>query len=294
MRWEPLKTPDLLDGCFFNQAADRYFGQAACYEEKQEIKDVFHALSPSGAEFGVVPQENTIFGSVIETYDSLRGAGDHFVVGEKILRIEHCLLVGTGVKLDQIHTVLSHEQALGQCRVFIQTHLPNAVTIKTSSTASAARSLLDRSLGHAAISSRVCATIFPGLEVLKSGIQSDSDNYTRFYILARDRDQALPLSLPEPPLGHRALFRVPIRTSGTRGIQDIFPALDVNVTRIDRRPLSGVPFSSIYIIEVGKQSLDGIDASMRWRQWAEEKAKDMRRAGFEMDLIGCWSLYNTD
>lgn len=84
------------------------------------ITDVFQALSSSSAEFGVVPQENTIFGSVVETYDSLR-ATDHFVVGELILRIEHCLLVKTGVQLEQIHTVLSHEQV---CRSSWLTKLP--------------------------------------------------------------------------------------------------------------------------------------------------------------------------
>lgn len=82
--------------------------------------------------------------------------------------------------------------------------------------------------------------------------------------------------------------------SGTQGIQDVFPALDANVTRIDRRPLPGVPFSSIYIIEANKQTLDSSDASTRWMEWAEEKVKDMRRVGFEADLLGCWPLYNTD
>jgi hypothetical protein len=81
--------------------------------------------------------------------------------------------------------------------------------------------------------------------------------------------------------------------SGTHRIQDVFPVLDANVTRIDRRPLSGLPFSSIYIVEVGRQALDGSDVPTSWRQWVEEKVKELRRAGFEMDLIGCWPLYNT-
>ncbi len=60
--------------------------------------------------FGIIPQENSIFGTVVETYDTLRNSGTSFVRGEVVLKIDHCLLVKKGVKLDQIRKVMSHEQ----------------------------------------------------------------------------------------------------------------------------------------------------------------------------------------
>lgn len=72
-------------------------------------KVVFDSLAAGKLDYGVVPQENSIFGSVIETYDSLRYAGT-FVRGETSLRIDHCLLARKGATLGDVKTVLSHEQ----------------------------------------------------------------------------------------------------------------------------------------------------------------------------------------
>lgn len=71
--------------------------------------DVFDSLSRT-CEFGVIPQENSIFGSVIETYDMLRKPSTGFVCGELVLEVQHCLLVRAGVRLDQVEQVMSHEQ----------------------------------------------------------------------------------------------------------------------------------------------------------------------------------------
>lgn len=71
--------------------------------------DVFRALSPS-KPFGVVPQENTIFGNVIETYDALRTTLSGYIRGEETLKVTHCLLVRKGVSLSDIEVVMSHEQ----------------------------------------------------------------------------------------------------------------------------------------------------------------------------------------
>ena len=60
--------------------------------------------------FGIIPQENSIFGTVVETYDTLRNSDSSFVRGEVVLKIDHCLLVKKGVKLGQIRKVMSHEQ----------------------------------------------------------------------------------------------------------------------------------------------------------------------------------------
>jgi len=107
------------------QAAHKRFGADAEYNEHERIKgefvshcakqtlisrlDVFDSVS-STADLGVVPQENSTFGSVIETYDNLRRPDTKFVRGEITLRVQHCLLVRHGVKFESIRRIISHEQ----------------------------------------------------------------------------------------------------------------------------------------------------------------------------------------
>lgn len=157
---------------------------------------MFNAVS-STVPLAVIPQENSIFGPVTETGDLLRlpvVGKDIFITGETILSIQHCLVVRKGVKLEQIQTILSHEQAsgfwflclqcltdefkaLGQCRNFISTNIPAASTVKMPSTAAAAQALLSAPNPNrdpfkcAAICSRIVVTIFNGLDVLREGIQ---------------------------------------------------------------------------------------------------------------------------
>lgn len=141
----------------------------------------------------MVPQENSIFGNVVETYDLLRNDSSNFIQGEITLKIEHCLVTKKGVKLHHIQKVMSHEQvckripvqilevinadfmlqALGQCRQFLAEKLPLAQTIKTSSTAAAAQALLNNPPDCAAICSSICATLFEGIEILSTNIQNE-------------------------------------------------------------------------------------------------------------------------
>lgn len=159
---------------------------------------VFESLSPE-LPFGIIPQENSTNGSVIETYNLLRceSAGrDSFVRGETNLSIKHSLVVRENVKIEDIEHVFSHEQvrthtspflhmahsdaslqALGQCKAFLKGYLPRASLVPTDSTASAARALLNAPsesfdpFKSAAICSTVVTALFPGLEVLHTGIQ---------------------------------------------------------------------------------------------------------------------------
>ncbi|KAG6842576.1 hypothetical protein C0991_000102 [Blastosporella zonata] len=243
---------------------------------------VFDSLSTSDS--GLVPQENSIFGNVVETYDCLRESG--FVRGEVILQVQHCLLVKPGVKLHDIEKVLSHEQALGQCRDFIETHLPNASMVKTSSTAAAARSLVDHPSNCAAICSRVCATLF-GLTLLFEGIQNEAENFTRFYLVARNKDLPIPPAASEKD-SKRALIRIemhaPTPTSQPT-ISQLLTALNLITSRIDRRPSRRSNFSNIYFIETQAET------TAEEQTWVSDISKAMQRvaaAGGNTTLIGLW------
>ena len=148
-------------------------------------------------DYALIPQENTIFGMVVESYDSFRLpelGQDKFIRGEKSIGIQHSLVIRKGVELANVKKIISHEQvnlcpiisvcdfltasqALGQCSQYLSEHFPDAILEKRPSTADAAMSLLDPDEGfegdRAAICSSVCATMFENLEVVATGIQNE-------------------------------------------------------------------------------------------------------------------------
>ncbi|KJA29141.1 hypothetical protein HYPSUDRAFT_32500 [Hypholoma sublateritium FD-334 SS-4] len=280
-------------GTYTHEAAFKFFGSEVVYNEQDSIADVCGALS-SSVPFGIIPQENSIFGTVVETYDILRNTGPNFVRGEIVLKINHCLIVKKGVKLHQIRKVMSHEQALGQCMDFLADKLPEAVSVKTKSTAAAARELLDSPSDCAAICSGICAELFPGLEILFTSIQNERSNFTRFHAIAYSRQASLPHFLTID-YEMKALLRItPCSKSSLECPTDIIAfLLDQNIIigRIDRRPfVDSVPFSSVYFMEIRASDLHD-RSSHRFQAWSQEVESIASKLGTtsrQTHVIGIW------
>ncbi|KAJ7721074.1 Prephenate dehydratase-domain-containing protein [Mycena maculata] len=270
-------------GTYSHQAAYDRFGSAVDYHESTTITGVFNAVSARTVHVGVIPQENSIFGSVVETYDALRRPNVGFIRGEVVLEIQHCLLVARGVKRDDIRFIKSHEQALGQCRDFLAQNFPSVALEKAASTAAAAQAVLT-SRNSAAICSKLCATVFDGLEVLFEGIQDRNSNFTRFFVLSAAEDGELP---PQPipvPSPTRCLLRLS-SGKGNVGpaITQLLVALAMTVSRLDRRPQldSEVVFHDIYFAELERR-----DAT--WPSEIENAIERVRASGGDAHLLGIW------
>jgi len=275
------------EGTYSHQAGYDRFGETVQYVGKTTIADVYESVRLGECPIGLIPQENSIHGIVIETYDILRTPDvgkEVFVRGEVTIAIQHCLITRKGVRLEDVRRVLSHEQALGQCGQFIRSHLKDAVLVKTPSTVAAVESILsDEENGYssAAIASGVCERLFDGIQVLKRGVQDETSNFTRFYVLARSIDGQLP-SAPNPygPWSHpssrnKGLLRIcepqkhdPSSGSGngTRraDLVTLLSVMDLQICRLDRRPVLGAKtFSRVYIVEVDDddQFLDSANSS---------------------------------
>ncbi|KAG7086436.1 hypothetical protein E1B28_002390 [Marasmius oreades] len=274
-------------GTYSHQAAYERFHETADFVEKGRISDVFDALGE--VDFGVIPQENTIFGPVVETYDALRNIDSSFICGEVTLKVQHCLLVRAGVNISDITCVMSHEQALGQCNGFLTKHLPDAATTKMTSTAAAAETV-SKSAGStcAAICSKLCLKMFEGLELLREGIQDESSNYTRFYVMAKDARAALPTP-HNTPHAH-ALLRVDSNAESNGGdIANVIKALEIPIARIDRRPASnGKPFNDLYFIELRDSSCPPNGYPTKWDEKVQDAMERIRAAGAEVKLLGLW------
>ncbi|KAJ7273492.1 Prephenate dehydratase-domain-containing protein [Mycena haematopus] len=271
-------------GTYSHQAAYDRFGNTVEYHECRTITEVFNAVASKAAQSGVIPQENSIFGTVIETYDALREQNVGFVRGEVVLEVQHCLLVRRGVKPEDIRCIMSHEQALGQCRGFIAKNFPSVSVEKMASTAAAAEAVLT-SPSCAAICSRLCATVFDGLEILFEGIQDQNSNFTRFYILTQDIE--LPLPCPAPRQTRCLVRLIPRRNVASRApsITQILAALNLAVSRLDRRPQleSLVPFCDVYFAELEKG-----DSNAPWHSDVERAIERVQVLGGEAELLGIW------
>ena len=169
-------------GAYSESAVYAFFGSSVKVKPCRNLSDVFESVEMEETEFGVVPVENSIEGSVNQTYD-LFLTHNLKVCGEIIIKIVHCLIAHHGTTLNEIKTVYSHPQALAQCRKFLEKL--NCRLIPTFDTAGSVKMIKDEKFIDAgAIASERAAQIY-GMYVLAKDIGDVLNNYTRFFVLSK-------------------------------------------------------------------------------------------------------------
>jgi prephenate dehydratase len=159
------------------------------------VPAVIRAVQDGEIDRGLVPLENSREGAVGSTLDSLVfDAPDVRIVGEVVHAVTYCLAAAEWIAPDEVCTVHSHPQALGQCAGFLRSQLPGAAIVAERSTADAVRAVseggaLAGAAPHAAIGTRHAARLY-GAAVLAEDIEDDADNATRFAWIARAADPA--------------------------------------------------------------------------------------------------------
>jgi len=232
-------------GAFSEVAAKKYFGERIETSPSYAFADVFTKVQKKQVQFGVVPIENSLYGSVFDTYDLLlksnlsAGKIGLRVVGELQLQINHHLLAKRNLKFTEIKKVYSHPQALGQCSEFLKT-LKNAEILPSYDTAGSALTFLKQNGDPIAIvASKEAAEVYK-LHILKKNIQNNSENYTRFLIIAK-----------QSSFGGLKDFKTP-KTSICFELKNIPGALfkslsvfalrEINLVKIESRPIPHKPF----------------------------------------------------
>jgi prephenate dehydratase len=227
-------------GAFSEEGARGLFPDAD-HRAQPSIRTVFEAVEVGRVRWGLVPMDNSQAGSINETYDLFLRHGLH-LVGETVVRVDHCLLALPGSSVDDLREVTSHPQAIAQCEEFL-----SALDVNVRAeynTAGAAKRIADGRLeGVAAIASRRAAELY-GLAVLAERIQTYPDNYTRFGALSRD---------PEP-LGE------PDKSSLVFGVGHVAGSLyrclgavaerHLNLTKLESRPRPGRPWEYVFYADV--------------------------------------------
>ncbi|HJH28400.1 MAG TPA: prephenate dehydratase [Methanosarcinaceae archaeon] len=206
-------------------------------EYYDDIPDTISAIVDRTVDIGVVPIENSIEGSVGITLDMLL-ENDLNIIGEIVVPIEHCLLSKGAIS--DIRVILSHPQALAQCRQFIKTHFGNAEIRTTGSTSHAAK-LANEFEEMAAIASRESAQMY-GLDILIPNIQDRKENHTRFIVIEAHYEgmekTAVATTSPQKD-NFKTSIIVYLKKDRPGALYELigeFAKREINMTRIESRP----------------------------------------------------------
>ncbi|KAJ2743851.1 prephenate dehydratase [Coemansia sp. BCRC 34301] len=234
-------------GTFSHQAALKRFGDSLAYVPYPKIEDVIAAAAKEEVTYGLVPIENSTFGTVVQTLDAFVNQPRVRIRAEVYLPVTQSLL--SRYQLSAIRKVYSHPQAFGQSHQWLDQNLPNASRIEVSSTAKAAE-LAAAETYTAAISSEVCASMYH-LDVVAKDITSTRDNTTRFFVLGQSSD------LPTGDDKSLLMFTVDHRLPGALcGALDVFAKYKINQTAINSRPSRQRQWHYMFFVEIMGHELD--------------------------------------
>jgi len=227
-------------GAYSEEAVHSFFNNSIQSVPYMTLSEVFSAVERCVVNCAVVPIENSLEGSVNQTYDLFLDSS-LMVKGELNLRIRHCLIALPSTSLSDIETIYSHPQALGQCRRFLEELKCEAIS--TYDTAGSVRMLNEKKIRNAgAIASERAAGIYK-LKVLKRDIQDNLYNYTRFFLISHsdaepsgDDKTSIVFSLKHVP---GALYKA----------LEEFATRDLNLTKIESRPTRQKPWEYNFYLD---------------------------------------------
>jgi chorismate mutase/prephenate dehydratase len=228
------------EGTFTQVAALKHFGHSVRTVPLAAIDAVFREVEAEDCDYGVVPIENSIEGVVNHTLDTFMNSPLK-ICGEVEVRVHHHLLSESG-SLKEITRVYAHQQALAQCRRWLDGQLLHADRIALSSNAEAARRVKGET-GAAAIAGETAAEIY-GLDYLARNIEDEPDNTTRFLIIGRH---------DTPPSGDdktSLLLAAPNRPGALYHLLEAFDKHGVSMTRIESRPSRRGTWDYVFFVDI--------------------------------------------
>ncbi len=256
------------EGAYSQAAMIQYFGDKVNSFHVDTFRDAMIAIDEGSADFAVLPIENSTAGVVSEIYDLL-AEFENYIVGEQIIKIEHCLMALPGTKIEDIETVYSHPQSLMQSARFLNEHSWQQISMQNN--AFAARKVAGSGdKRKAAIASEYAAKLY-GLEVLVKGVNQSSTNSTRFIIVTNQKvflKDAKKVSI---------CFEVPHESGSLYHMLSHFIYNNLNMNRIESRPIEGRNWEYRFFIDFdGNLSDSSVKNALRGLR---EEARNMRVLG---------------
>lgn len=216
------------EGAYSQAAMVQYFGEQIQSFHVDTFRDAMSAIEEGSADFAVLPIENSTAGIVSDIYDLLVEF-ENYIVGEQIIKIEHCLLGLPGTELENIKTVYSHPQSLMQSARFLNDYDWKQISMQNNAFA-AKKVVEDKDRSQAAIASAYAGDIY-GLQVLKRGVNQSDTNSTRFIIVTNQKvflKDAKKISI---------CFEIPHESGSLYHMLSHFIYNNLNLCKIESRPI---------------------------------------------------------
>ncbi len=238
---QPLKVAFLgPQATYTHVAAMQQFGFSAQLVPLKSISSIFEEVSRGRASYGVVPVENSNEGVVSHTLDMFMSS-DLKIIAEILLPVSHDLLNLSGQTAD-VRKVISHPQAIGQCRSWLEENLPDIPLVDASSTASAAQQAAEDA-SVAAIASETAASLY-GLRVVEHKIEDNCNNFTRFLVIGNE------MQSPSDNDKTSIMFSVKDQAGILYHMLEPFSKRDINLAKIESRPMKGKAWEYIFFLDM--------------------------------------------
>jgi chorismate mutase/prephenate dehydratase len=227
-------------GAYSEMAVNKFFGNKADPVPCKDFKDVFESVKTGVAPNGVVPIENSLEGSVSQNYDHFLFY-DLKVCGEVAVKLAHVLITNPQTKFEDITTIYSHPQALGQCRNYLEKHKWEITP--TYDTAGSVKIVKEKQLFNvAAIASEKAADLY-SMKIVAHDIADNPSNYTRFLVLSHE--DALPTGDDKTSI----IFSSKHAPGTLYNTLGEFASRNINLTRIESRPTKTVAWQYNFYLD---------------------------------------------
>jgi prephenate dehydratase len=230
-------------GAFSSEAAYALLGNEIDLVPYTTFSEMFSAVEDESCDLCLAPIENSLFGSVYQNYDLLLKHNLQ-IIGETKMRIVHNLIALPETRIEEIQRVYSHPVALGQCLRFFSEH-PQMLPVPAYDTAGSVKMIIEQQeRGSAAIAGAGAAEIY-GARVLIEEIEDDPQNYTRFFLLAREGREV-------PPDADKTsiVFSLQNRTGSLFRAMAVFAMREIDLSKIESRPLLGHPWEYSFYLDL--------------------------------------------
>ncbi len=224
-------------GTFTHEAAIEYFDSENNFVACNKIADVFHNVNDNLFDFGVVPIENSVGGTITETIDQFFKTQTR-IYDQINISIRQALM--KSIKTSSFNRIYAHDQSFRQCSLYLNRKYPTVELIETTSNAKAAL-LSSETENSASIGPEICAKEY-NLEIMECPINDRNDNETKFFIITK---------IPQNELKSRGMvvFSLPNKAGALHRIIKIFNSSRVNMTKIESRPSMIKKWEYFFIVE---------------------------------------------
>lgn len=256
-------------GAYSHKACIGYFGDDIKPVPHKTFKDIFDSVQTGACQYGVIPLENSLSGSIHENYDLLQEYNLK-IVGEVTIRVKHSLIAHPAASLKEIKTIMGPPPAFSQCKNYLDQYPDiELVPVKaTSSAVSRVKELNDPSC--AAIASSMAADIFK-MRILASSIEDNPRNYTRFAVIAAKEKGNRKVTKSS------IIFSTGNKPGALFEVMKIFSDHHINMVKLESRPMLGKPWEYMFYADI-ETDIEHADSKMM-KELLMEKAENLRILG---------------